>query len=194
MQIQNPDVYTESDGTGKVMIWVWGDDFQTFEAALQDDDDIETYEFLTQVQDRRFYSITHVKGAKSDHSYPLVYENNILVLDAAGTYEGLNMRARFPTRDALVKYREGCEERGIPFQLRKLYHEAQLTTGRQTQLHTLTETQHETLLSALEMGYFDIPRRTNMEKIAERFSVSTQAISTRLRRGQQRLIQEILDV
>lgn len=193
MHIRNPDVYTEPDGTGKVMIWAWGDDFQTFESALKDEKQIDMFDILTQVQDCRFYSISLAKGGRSDCSYPLVYENDILVLDAAGTYEGLDMRARFPTRGSLIRYREGCEERGIPFQLQKLYHEDQVTEEGQTQSHTLNETQCETLISALKMGYFDIPRRTNMEEIAGKFDVSTQAISTRLRRAQQRLIRDILD-
>jgi len=47
----------------------------------------------------------------------------------------------------------------------------------------LTDKQYETLRIAVRLGYFDLPRRADLEAIADRLGVSPQATSERLRRA-----------
>ncbi|ODR82855.1 DNA-binding protein [Haladaptatus sp. W1] len=58
-----------------------------------------------------------------------------------------------------------------------------------TEQHELTEQQHETLRSAMEWGYYEIPRRATATDLAEELGVSHQAISERLRRGHRCLVE-----
>ena len=52
----------------------------------------------------------------------------------------------------------------------------------------LTETQYETICTAHDLGYFDIPRAITLEELAAELGVSHQALSERLRRSQAALI------
>lgn len=56
----------------------------------------------------------------------------------------------------------------------------------------VTEAQQEALLHALEAGYFDVPRQAKLGTIAEKLGITTSALSTRIRRGQQNLLQNTL--
>lgn len=194
MKLRNPAIYPEPDGFAKALLWVCGDDFRTFEGNLRDHSMVADHECLTRVDGYRFYTVSHVEGAESNLSYPLVFENDIQVLDATGTQAGLEMKALCPTKSAFSRYRNGCRDRDIPFRLRSLYYEdGDATEGRvRPEPGSLTETQRETLLTALAAGYFDVPRRATLEEIADRLDISTQAVSTRLRRGQRNLIRTTL--
>ena len=52
----------------------------------------------------------------------------------------------------------------------------------------LTETQYETICTAHDLGYFDVPRAITLEELATELDVSHQALSERLRRSQAALI------
>ena len=99
------------------------------------------------------------------------------------------MKALCPTKNAFSRYRNGCHDRDIPFQLHSLYYEDDdATEGRaRPQPDSLTETQRETLLITFDAGYFDVLRRATLREIMDRLSVST-----RLRRGQRNLIRTTL--
>lgn len=192
MRIQNPAIYPETDGRYGAMIWAWGDDFQVFEEVLDQNEFVKDYSILSQVGERRLYFVSHADGAENHLAYQIAWENDVLVFDVAGTKEGFHIRALFSGKDSLSNYRESCHARDIQFRLRALYREEEFSDGNKEHSQALTETQRETLLTALELGYFDVPREATLDDIADRLGVSTQAVSTRLRRAQRRLIQASL--
>lgn len=57
---------------------------------------------------------------------------------------------------------------------------------------SLTERQQEILLTALELGYFETPRQTNQEAIADMLDVSTATVGEHLRRIQAKLIPSVV--
>ncbi|EMA51406.1 helix-turn-helix domain-containing protein [Halococcus thailandensis] len=75
-----------------------------------------------------------------------------------------------------------------PLNLQRLYHPdepAVDTSG-------LTAAQRETLLTALEEGYFAIPRDITTEGLGDRLGISDQAVSERLRRAQTTVFTSLL--
>lgn len=52
----------------------------------------------------------------------------------------------------------------------------------------LNQKHYETLITAFEMGYYDIPRDITVKELAEEFGISHQALSERLRRAHGQLI------
>jgi predicted DNA binding protein len=56
----------------------------------------------------------------------------------------------------------------------------------------LTDTQREALVLAYERGYFDSPRESSLEAVAEELGITQQSLSSRLRRGHRRLIENTL--
>lgn len=182
--------YMGAEDPAKGLVWAWGDDFDAFERGLAADPTVDEYERVTEVGDRRLYSITYTEAAEGALTYPVLAEYDSTMLDTTGTHEGLEMRVRFPTRDALIAYREACQERGVPFHLHSLYREERMTgDGGPGNPYGLTDPQRNALERAVEMGYFAVPRRTTLEEIADEIGVSTQAVSTRLRRGLENLLQ-----
>ena len=65
-----------------------------------------------------------------------------------------------------------------------------LDSGRLTAtvLSKLSDEQLQTLETAYEMGYFDVPRRTSATDVADRIGVSQSSFSERLRRAERNLV------
>jgi predicted DNA binding protein len=57
----------------------------------------------------------------------------------------------------------------------------------------LTDRQREALVTAYEMGYFDVPRGASLDEIAAALDISASSLSERLRRAQTHLVEEIAD-
>jgi predicted DNA binding protein len=55
-------------------------------------------------------------------------------------------------------------------------------------LECLTETQRETLALALEKGYYDRPRETDLDALADEFDISRSAVSQRIRTAELKLV------
>lgn len=111
------------------------------------------------------------------------------LLEAAGDEQTWVLRARFDDDDGLAAFDRACSEAGI------LVAQDRSDAGRiEADLYEagLTLVQRETLLDALELGYFDVPRRTTLAELAAETGVSDNAISQRLRRGMKTLVRATL--
>lgn len=56
----------------------------------------------------------------------------------------------------------------------------------------LTPKQREILCAAVESGFYDVPRRADMNELADRLGISQQAASTRLRRAHAALVRNTI--
>lgn len=65
-------------------------------------------------------------------------------------------------------------------------------TGSPKRQWDLTEPQTEALLAALEAGYFEVPKESTADEVAETLSISKSAFLERLRRGQSALVSQAL--
>jgi predicted DNA binding protein len=54
--------------------------------------------------------------------------------------------------------------------------------------YALTEKQREMLSTAFKLGYFKVPRAITSGQLAKKFSLSSSAVSERLRNAEQRLL------
>jgi len=194
MMIQIETLHTDSVRSSKVIFWAWGDDFQTFERSMDADSTIREYTNLTEFEERRLYSIIPSEEGEKVFTYRTMTEHDIVSLHETGNYEGLTIRARFPGRDDLRAYREFCQEKGLTFHVQNLYPENQhIADGESVEPHGLTSPQREVLQICLEQGYFATPRQITLEEIADELDVSVQAVSTRLRRALQTLLQNTIN-
>ncbi|NIW14267.1 MAG: hypothetical protein GWN31_10125 [Candidatus Thorarchaeota archaeon] len=66
-----------------------------------------------------------------------------------------------------------------------------LEVGRfRSEKHILTETQERTLLLALRLGFFEVPRRITMRELSDRLQVALSTLSENIRSGLRRLVEE----
>jgi predicted DNA binding protein len=177
------ELHRSESGATKLLVWVLDDDFEGVEPALEADATVGEFTLLEASNDRRLYSVTLSDAGREQLIYPVAAEYDIGYLEITATGD-TEIRARVPTRDALLAYRDACREKGIPFRIRRIFSESTAAGDR----YGITDRQREALLAALEAGYFDVPRRTTLSDLAAKLDISDQALSARLRRGQANLL------
>lgn len=186
-KIRLEEVYSTDTGEAKLLFWAFGDEFGEFEAALADDESVEEFSVLETLSDRNLYGVLLSDVAASKLTYPIAAEHNVVIDEIVVTDETV-VRARVPSRDALLSYRDSCLERGVGFQIERMYNEQ----NTETEQYGVTERQRAALLTALDRGYFDVPRTVALAEIAAELDISDQALSARLRRGQANLLSRTL--
>ncbi|MFC7046143.1 helix-turn-helix domain-containing protein [Halobacteriaceae archaeon GCM10025711] len=139
--------------------------------------------------DSRLYQISHTD--ETELLTPKTTEVGGIMVEAESSYGGWLVELRLPDHEALHAIWEYASERGFQFDLVEVYQEAD---DADEGPFGLTDRQRETLLMAYERGYFEQPRETSLEELADALDVSQTAVSGLLRRGIERLIEATLFV
>ncbi|MFC4988423.1 bacterio-opsin activator domain-containing protein [Saliphagus infecundisoli] len=171
--------------TDHVMPYVWidGPSVGEIESVLEDDDSVEEFDRLADLEEERLYRMEWVD--QIDTLVQILVEEDGAILSAQGNGDDWTLRILFPTRDALSRTHDYCEDQGLRMDIYTIYNVDDGRKGR----FGLTDSQQDTLLSAFERGYYEIPRDTSMTELAEEMDVSHQALSERLRRGHEALVE-----
>ncbi len=166
--------------------WTHDADATALEATLAEDETIYDIKLLDEFDGQALFRIDW--PADSNGFVQTITEYGATVLEAVGTTERWEFQLRFPDEVDIGAFSADCERAGVTLDLKRLYHpdEPELDTSG------LTPTQRETLTTALEAGYFAIPRRITAEELADELGVSDQAVSERLRRGQTTVFTSLL--
>lgn len=174
----------------KLVFWAAGDadDLEAFEAVLPDDPTVEDVERLADLEGRRLYRVSLTEAGAVGMTYQDAVELGITFLDIRAEGGPLRYRAQVPSRETLLTYQDRCRERGLSFRLLGLYEGEPSAADR----YGVTDRQREVLCTALEQGYFAVPRETSLEELATELEVSGQALSAVLRRGQANLLRHTL--
>lgn len=129
-----------------------------------------------------------------EHRVPLLgalLQSEVSVLGGRLTDESWQLVVRFETETELRRFSRNCQEDGIDMAVESVRARSKLCG---TELASqLTDAQLETLEYALLHGYYDVPRKTNVTKIADEFGVSDTAVSQRIRRGLKKLLTVIYE-
>lgn len=172
--------------TSLLVFWATGDDLDGFASALQEDETVEAVRDLGEVAGRKWL---WVELTPEEVAYWKMAELGAVLLTASATHRGWTVAVRFPSREALVAYRQFCREQGYGFSLDGLYRES----DRQSDgTFGLSDPQREFLEVAVAEGYFEVPRRVSLSELADQFDISDQAASQRLRRGLAALLDRTL--
>ena len=125
----------------------------------------------------------------SEHESVLdaLVDPEVILLSAVGTKEQWTFEIRGESRKAIAKFRIYCHQHDLPITLTELHALEPLEAQ-----HGLTEKQREALILAFEHGYFDSPRASTLQEIADELGITQQSLSSRLRRGNRRLIEQAL--
>ncbi|MFC3478896.1 helix-turn-helix domain-containing protein [Halobacterium litoreum] len=162
-----------------LFLWATGGDFDRFEANCEDDDTVADLSVVEDTGDRRLYRV-QVSAATDLALYPLDDRLEASRLGVTSGEEGLHVRMRFPDRESLSAFRPQLEAKGVDATLRRVYGENDPDFGGE---HGLSPKQREALETAVEAGFFEVPRDATLSDVADELGVSTQAASERLRRG-----------
>jgi predicted DNA binding protein len=165
------------------LLWVHSSCHDTVSTHFRTHEAITGVQMCDRVDDQVLYRI-----AVDDDDTGItecIRDANGLLLSAAGTARTWRLSVHFQRDDELSALHETCQERGIGLQPRSVKQDCISVQPAMT----LSEQQCEVLRVALEDGYFEVPRRTTLQEIAEKVGITDQAVSARLRRGMCQLLQ-----
>lgn len=162
--------------------WVRGAEAADIEAEFENHPGVNEVALIDSVEDE------YLMRAKWDRDYVGVLSalstTNLVVLWAVGTIDGWRFEVRGESREEISDFRDYCQAEDIPIDITAVH--ALLPV--QGEGYHLTEPQREALVAAYEQGYFDSPRASSLESIAETLGITQQSLSSRLRRGSKRLV------
>ncbi|MFB6178842.1 MAG: helix-turn-helix domain-containing protein [Halorientalis sp.] len=167
-------------------VWGYGSDLDAFEAHLSTDPNVETFEVLDRLGESALYKIDW--GEPTEELITGIAETDATILEAHGTDEWM-FRIRFEDHEGLSTFHTFCQEHGIQYHLTRVY---TLPDPSVDNPYGLTDAQYETLLRAVERGYFEVPRKVTFAELAGELGISEQAVSERVRRGTNAILTQVL--
>jgi predicted DNA binding protein len=169
--------------------WVSGGDLAAFEAALQADGSVTNITSIDEVEGAKLY-----RGEWTENVETIIYayvELGATILQAIGKAEDWELRMRFDSQDSLSEFQDYCAENGISYELNSIREQEQPMASAQ---YDLTPKQRETLVTALEAGYYETPRAVTMRELADQMGVAQQTLSNRFRAAHNNLITSTLTI
>jgi predicted DNA binding protein len=181
------DSFITPDNRMLVFFWIENPARSEFESTLEDDSTVANPSILTEIDGRRLYQVEVVGKGKSTSIMPIVVDVGGVHLDLTATDDGWQNRIRFPSHDAAERVFEFCQENDLEFTIKKVYEESKYPVLNE---RDLTETQVETLTTAVESGYLDVPRKCSLAELGEKLGISESTASERFRRAVKALVRE----
>lgn len=176
-------VVAQEAGTAIPLLWASTADHGAVEAALQADATTVDACQLSRQEGQSLYRVVWQPGVQAILEALLGRFGSLL--DAHGARTGWSFRLIFRQRSSVDDLADRCRDLGLDAVV-------QGPTTDRSNGASVSEKQLEALSAALRMGYYAVPRRRTLEDIADEVGVSHQALSERLRRGQQGIIAQLV--
>ncbi|WP_338729603.1 helix-turn-helix domain-containing protein [Haladaptatus sp. DJG-WS-42] len=168
------------------LVWFRGMEKDKLESLLEADDSIESISQLADLGDEFLYRMEWVEQIIL--LLNMLTDAEATVLNAYGRGDRWNLRVMYPNREKFSENLDFSEQADLSFEIHSIRELDDEPVGR----YGLTQSQYDTLIRAVDQGYFEIPREVSLEDLAADFGVSHQALSERLRRGLKSLVEDTL--
>lgn len=171
------------------VFWAWGDDLPNFEERVRSGAYVNDLTELDRVDDRVLYLMDW--EIPDEAFLEGLQETNGIIRSAEG-YDGedWSFELLFPSYDDLSEFHNYSLENDVEYTLGRIY--TLREAGKNQISLSLTENQREALLLALQRGYFSTPSRVTLDELAAELDISQQALSERIRRGNESLLEQTL--
>lgn len=179
-------IVQSGDEAAMPLMWIRNAPTDAVEEAFGRDPSVEELELLSEFDDEQLYRMQWV--SEVEMVLQMLTNSEATITDAYGTDGRWYLRVLYPDRDSLSKTVRFAEDNGLTFEVRAIRQLEGEPAGR----YGLTEAQFEALETALEAGYYEVPRRTDQSDLADRLEISHQALSERLRRATGALVEDAL--
>lgn len=160
-----------------------------FEDGADEDPTVARWIRVGGDDEQRLYQVRVSEEASSTLAYHEWTDGKVVFLSGECESRGWTLEVYLPDRSVLQQLGAGSESNGVQFDLLQV---SEVDHFQDTERFGLSEVQAETLLTALEQGFYSVPREDNLEELAEPLDVSHQAVSERLRRGMCSLIENTI--
>lgn len=165
--------------------WAIGTDFETFERDVRGNPNVQSLVALDRVDGRVLYRVEWSEEVESFiHGIAAV---GATILEATGD-RVWRFRLRFHDHAALSEFHDYCVAHDIRYTLDRVATDVAV----EREEFGLTPEQRETLVLAIEEGYFDVPRGVTLTELAAELGVTQQSVSERVRRGTGTVLEAVL--
>lgn len=175
-----PFVWVATDGDPDV-------DLPPFEERVRESDRVRELLVLDRTDDGGLYRIEWVEDGED--LIRALAESEATVLEAVGNGTW-TFRVRFTNHDHLTDFHNAITDSGITIHIERTYTFAEESARRRD--FGLTPEQREALVLALRRGYFATPSETSLDELAEELGVTKQAVSNRIRGGNEKILRPLL--
>ncbi len=169
-------------------LWLSGPSQDAVEEALDDATAIGGHALINSDEDRWLYDIEFEPDTAD--VFDLVIEERGTVLSASASNGTWLLSIRFTDRESVSSLYDRLDEEDVAPTIVRLFDLAEESHSQ----CGLTARQYETLVAAIDHGYFEIPREVSMQELSEELGISHQALSERLRRAYRALVTSELNV
>jgi predicted DNA binding protein len=167
-------------------VWAIGGDHETFEEAVRSHPAIKSLTSLDRFGDKGHYRL---EWQDSPTDLVAAFErSDAIILEARGS-DIWEFRLRFTDNENLSTFYTLVRDLALPIQIERVYSLSEpLGHGQQ---FDLSVEQREALSLAHRRGYFASPSEVHLDELAGQLGISRQAISKRIRRGNEKILQRI---
>lgn len=169
-------------------LWFTNAEIDPITTALAADQSIDGYEFIDSEDDIGYFNV-HWDEAVQERVDEIVDQHGI-VQEATAVAGHWFFKLKFVDQAALEEFHRYFQRKEYSFELQRIYD----GSAPKEREYDLTSAQRDVLVTALEMGYFDVPRDAQIGDLAAELDISTNAVSQRLRRATKSLTQNTLVV
>src|SRR6056297_213395 len=172
----------ESEDLLCLFVLAEGDRFDALEAAFDELPNCRNVDVVSEPQSSRLY---RVKLRSTLTHLPENSSVNGVISHVRIEPDGIYVTAYLADREELIRTREFITDQDMEMEVVRLQDatETEPDSG-------LTDEQFEALVTAHEMGYFDVPKGATQADVADALGISPPSLSERLKRAQQRLIEQ----
>ena len=167
-------------------LWTTGADPAAVEEALRADPSVDAVTRHDQTGDIGQFTVEWADDFQA--LVDEIVDRRGIVQEAEAANGQWYLKLKFVDRDAVREFQAYFEAHGHAFELERLYD----GTALKEREYGLTPEQHAALVTALELGYFAVPREVQIEELAAALDISTSAVSQRLRRATRNLTENAL--
>lgn len=176
-----------AEGSLLPYLWVRGAS-EAFEEAAAADPTIDSIQRVATFSEDALYRIDWTASSASILQW--IRSRDATVLQSEGQDHEWLLKLRVESRDTLESLRAYCNDHDIAFHVVRLYDLEEPKMGQ----FNVTAKQREALITAEELGHFEIPRDATLDDVAAALDISPKATSERLRRGQTNLVNNTLTI
>ncbi len=135
--------------------------------------------------------------ARSDREATVQFETSTPLLIRAAKRAGVPIRMPVEIVEgeaslSVVGAHERLPELGEQFEEHGLSYRIERVSGWEPRSHTLTDRQRETVLAAVEHGYYDTPRRCSLTELAAELELAKSTVSETLHRAEEEVVKSFL--
>lgn len=167
-------------------LWAKGGDFEQFKQSMVEDPTVTEVNIAEETDEEVLYRLRW-----ADEFCNLIHEivdHHAAILQAKAHDDHWELRLRFSEEEMVSEFQNHFQETGHSFEVNQLYH----PNEPRQRVFGLTTDQYDALVEAANQGYFSIPRTVSVQELGDSLGVSANAVSQRVRRGCETLIQSSL--